>query len=58
MNYFELDHLFAVPLKLMTYQSYAQVTISCNTVESPMFTYQNISFLYFRFFGFNLGLSI
>ena len=36
MNYFELDPLFAVLLNLMTNQSYAQFTIACNTVESPI----------------------
>ena len=28
--------MFAVLLNLMTNQSYAQVTIACNTVESPV----------------------
>ena len=36
MNYFELGPLFAVLLNLMTNQSYAQFTIACNTVESPI----------------------
>ena len=31
MNYFELYPLFAVLLNLMTYRSYAQVTLACNT---------------------------
>ena len=36
MKYFELDPLFAVLLNLTTIQSYAQVTITCNTVESTI----------------------
>ena len=36
MNYSELKPLFAVLLNLMTNQSYAQVTIACKTVESPI----------------------
>ena len=36
MNYFELYPLFALLPKLMTNQSYAQVTIACKTIESPI----------------------
>ena len=35
-NYFGLYTLFALLLNLMTNQFYAQVTIVCNTVESPI----------------------
>ena len=36
LNYFELYPLFAVLLNLMSIQSYAQVTITGNTVDSQI----------------------
>ena len=35
-NYFGRDFLFAVLLNLLTYKSYAQVTLAFNTVEIPI----------------------
>ena len=45
LNYFELYPFFALLLNLMTNQSYAQVTIAYNTVDSSIL--QRQFFLFF-----------